>query len=108
MNRFIKLSAAVFLIISALSTSLYAVEKKLYNDQRTFARALVEKIEHVNQDENNAYDVMVRIHLKILDGEKKGERNVVEFKGDDNMPKGRFYQVGDTVFVGISKLVHSG
>ncbi|PKL15634.1 MAG: hypothetical protein CVV49_20440, partial [Spirochaetae bacterium HGW-Spirochaetae-5] len=34
---------------------------------------------------------------------KKGESHIVEFKGDDNMPKGMFYQKGDIVFIGISK-----
>ncbi len=103
MNKFNKILTLFFLLILALSAPLAAVEKNIYVEQRTFARALVEKIEHVPGDENNPYDVMVRIHLKILDGIKKGERSVVEFKGDDNMPKGMFYQENDTVFVGIAK-----
>jgi len=107
MSRFIKLLISSVLILFTFSTSLSAVEKKLYNEQRTFARALVEKIEHVEENEDNPYDVMVRIHLKILDGVKKGEKSIVEFKGDDNMPKGMFYMEGDTVFVGISKLEQS-
>jgi len=107
MNRFTKLLIIFVLITFTFPASLFAVEKNIYNEQRTFARAFVEKIEHVEEDENNPYDVMVRIHLKILDGVKKGEKNIVEFKGDDNMPKGMFYQEGDTVFVGISKLEKS-
>lgn len=107
MKKFIKLLISSVLILFTFSTSLSAVEKKLYNEQRTFARALVEKIEHVEENEDNPYDVMVRIHLKILDGVKKGGKSIVEFKGDDNMPKGMFYMEGDTVFVGISKLEQS-
>jgi len=107
MNNLIKTMATLILLIFALSAPLSAVEKKIYNEQRTFARALVEKIEHVEGDENNPYDIMVRIHLKILDGIKKGEKNIVEFKGDDNMPKGMFYQEGDTVFIGIAKFEQS-
>jgi len=103
MKRFIKLFLYIFIAIFTLSTHLLAVEKKIYNEQRTFARAYVEQIEHVTGDETNPYDVMVKIHLKILDGIKKGERSIVEFKGDDNMPKGMFYQEGDTVFIGIAK-----
>lgn len=107
MKRTFKLLAPLFMITAIFSAPLYAVEKKLFNDQRSFGRAIVEKIEHVKESEENPYDVIVRIHLKIIDGPKKGERSIVEFKGDDNMPKGMFYQEGDTVFVGISKLEQS-
>ena len=103
MNRLRLLPVLLFLIVSIFSAPLAAVEKKIFNDQRIFTRALVEKIERVEGDENNPYDIMVRIHLNILDGVKKGESHVVEFKGDDNMPKGMFYEEGDTVFVGIAK-----
>jgi len=108
MNYRVKILTALFSLTFILPAALFAVEKNIYNEQRTFARASVVKIEHVSEDENNTYDVMVRIHLKILDGVKKGESHVVEFKGDDNMPKGMFYQEGDIVFVGISKFQHSG
>ena len=107
MNKNIKLLISLFLTVFTLSTPLFAVEKNIYNEQRTFARALVEKIEHVPGNEDNPYDVMVHIHLKILDGVKKGEKSIVEFKGDDNMPKGMFYQEGDVVFVGIAKFEKS-
>lgn len=103
MNRITKLTAFIFLLTLVIPISLPAVEKKQFNDQRTFARALVEKIEHVKGDEENPYDVMVQIHLEILDGPRKGEKHIVEFKGDDNMPKGMFYQKDDTVFIGIAK-----
>ena len=103
MNRLYQLPVLLFLILFTFSAPLSAVEKKIFNDQRTFARAMVEKIDRVEGDENNPYDIMVRIHLKILDGVKKGESHIVEFKGDDNMPKGMFYEEGDTVFVGIAK-----
>lgn len=83
--------------------ALFAVEKKIFNDQRTFARASVEKIERIEGDVNNPYDVLVRVHLKILDGVKKGETPVVEFKGEDNMPKDMFYKEKDVIFVGIAK-----
>jgi len=86
-----------------LFTSLNAVEKKFYHDRRTFGLALVENIEKIKGDENNPYDVLVKVHLKIVDGEKKGEKYIVEFQGDDNMPKEMFYQKGDKVFVGISR-----
>lgn len=103
MNKIIKLTAFILLLTLVIPITLPAVEKKHFNDQRTFARALVEKIEHVKGDEENPYDVMVQIHLKILDGPRKGENHIVEFKGDDNMPKGMFYQKDDTVFIGIAK-----
>jgi uncharacterized membrane protein len=103
MNKIAKLTAFIILLTLAIPVSLPAVEKKHFNDQRTFARALVEKIEHVKGDEENPYDVMVQIHLEILDGPRKGEKHIVEFKGDDNMPKGMFYQKDDTVFIGIAK-----
>jgi uncharacterized membrane protein len=91
------------LMVMIFFLPLPAVEKKIYNDQRVFGRALIEKIERIEEDENNPYDVIIKIHLKIIDGRKKGEKHVVEFKGDDNMPRGMFYQVNDIVFTGISK-----
>lgn len=107
MIKYIRLMIPVLLIALTVPAQLSAVEKNLYNEQRTFARAMVTEIEHVKEDENNPYDVMVKIHLKILEGPKKNESHIVEFKGDDNMPKGMFYQEGDTVFVGISKFMKS-
>lgn len=101
-NNF-KIILSLALLLTAFSTPLHSVEKKHFNDQRTFARAEVEKIVQADGDETNPYDVMVQVHLKILDGPKKGESHIVEFKGDDNMPKGMFYQKGDIVFIGISK-----
>lgn len=98
-----RITAFFLLIALFFNGPLAAVEKKLYNDQRTFARASVEKIERIEGEENNPYDVLVRIHLKILDGAKKGQTPVVEFKGEDNMPKDMFYKAGDTVFIGIAK-----
>jgi len=103
MKNSIKLIISLIFIFAASSAQLYAVEKKSFNDQRTFARALVERIEHVKGDNDNPYDIMVQIHLKIVDGDRKGENHIVEFKGDDNMPKGMFYQKDDIVFVGIAK-----
>ncbi|PKL16701.1 MAG: hypothetical protein CVV49_14745, partial [Spirochaetae bacterium HGW-Spirochaetae-5] len=98
-NNF-KIILSLALLLTAFSTPLHSVEKKHFNDQRTFARAEVEKIVQADGDETNPYDVMVQVHLKILDGPKKGESHIVEFKGDDNMPKGMFYQKGDIVFIG--------
>lgn len=92
------------ILFYSFSSNSFAVEKKTFSDQRTFARAVVTKIVHEEGDENNPYDIMVKVHLKIIDGVKSGETHIVEFKGDDNMPKGMFYQEGDTVFIGIAKL----
>ena len=87
---------------SVLTVPLLAVEKKIFKDARRFARAEIVKIERSEPDESNPYDVDVSVHLKILDGEQKGQSHVVTFGGDDNMPKDMFYHEGDTVFIGIS------
>lgn len=99
----LRITALALLVPMFLSGTLFAVEKNIFNDQRSFARATVEKIERVEGKEDNPYDVLVRVHLKILDGVKKGETPVVEFKGEDNMPKDMFYEAGDVVFIGIAK-----
>lgn len=98
-----RITAAIFLISAICSPALNAVEKKHFDEQRTFARAKVEKIERVEGDANNPYDVLVRIHLKILDGKKKSEKHVVEFKGEDNMPREMFFRQGDVIFIGIAE-----
>lgn len=99
----LKITAITLALALLYSGTLFAVEKKLFNEQRSFARAEVSNIERIEGDVNNPYDVLVRIHLKILDGEKKGCTPVVEFKGEDNMPKDMFYKPGDVVFIGIAK-----
>lgn len=90
------------LLIIASVSPLIAVEKKIFKDARKFARAEIIKIERLAIDENNPYDVEVNVHLKILEGELKGQSHVVTFGGDDNMPKEMFYREGDIVFIGIS------
>ncbi len=101
-KRLITSLLLLFMLMPVFSP-LHAVEKKIFHDRRTFALALVEKVEKLKGDEDNPYDILVKVHLKITDGEKKGEKHIVEFRGDDNMPKGMFYQEGDKVFIGISK-----
>ena len=108
MKNRLRLTVALILSSMIFIPGLYAVEKKFFQDQRIFARAKVEKIERVEGDLNNPYDILVRIHLRVLDGVKKGETPVVEFKGDDNMPRDMFYEEGDTVFVGIAKTEGDG
>lgn len=99
----IRITPLILLAVFFFSSTLFAVEKKIYDDRRTYARANVIKVERIAGEEDNPYDVLVRIHLEILDGVKKGETPVVEFKGEDNMPKDMFYKAGDTVFIGIAK-----
>jgi uncharacterized membrane protein len=98
-----RITAFMLFIALFLNGTLFAVEKKIFDDRRSYARASVEKIERIEGEDGNPYDVLVRIHLRILDGPKKGETPVVEFKGEDNMPKDMFYKTGDTVFIGIAK-----
>ncbi|HOP65185.1 MAG TPA: YibE/F family protein, partial [Spirochaetota bacterium] len=100
-----RLRPAVITLLVTLffSGTVFAVEKKFFYDERSYARAEVVKIERVEGEQNNPYDVLVRIHLRVLDGEKKGDTPVVEFKGEDNMPKDMFYRAGDVVFIGISR-----
>jgi uncharacterized membrane protein len=99
----IRITPLILLGVFFFSSPLFAVEKMIYDDRRTYARANVIKVERIAGEEDNPYDVLVRIHLEILDGVKKGETPVVEFKGEDNMPKDMFYKAGDTVFIGIAK-----
>lgn len=101
MKKAIRIFTAI-IITTACTLPLFAVEKKIFKDARRFARAEIVKIERSQPDENNPYDVDVSVHLKILDGQQKGESHVVTFGGDDNMPKDMFYHEGDTVFIGIS------
>ena len=55
----------VLFILAAVPT--IAVQKKFFKDARIFARADIVKIERESLDENNPYDVAVRIHLKVID-----------------------------------------
>jgi len=101
MKKIITFLMSLFVLCVAASP-LFAVEKKFFKDSRMFGRADIVKIERVALDENNPYDVEVRVHLRLLDGRNAGESHVVIFRGDDNMPKDMFYKEGDTVFIGVS------
>ncbi|HPC39603.1 MAG TPA: YibE/F family protein [Spirochaetota bacterium] len=93
------------LLINVIPGSiLLAKDRKTYIDSREFARAKVEKIERTRGEGAGASFVEVRVHLRILDGEKKGQTHVSVYRGEDDMPRDMFYHEGDTVYIGISKM----
>lgn len=100
--RTARLCAIIIAPLLLCVASSQAKERKTYYDPRTFARAEVVKIERSNIGTETAPQSEIRVSLKILDGERKGERHVSVYRGDDDMPKDMFYREGDTVFIGIS------
>ncbi|MBN2077355.1 MAG: YibE/F family protein [Spirochaetes bacterium] len=94
--------AAAFLMAAA-GTS-HARERKAYVDERHYARAKVERIERRTGHGGEPSQVEIKVHLRILGGEKKGQTHVASYFGEDDMPAGMFYREGDTVFIGISKM----
>ena len=64
MNRLIQMLTASIVIIFMVSPPLSAVEKKIFNDRRTFGRALIEKIEHVKGDINNPLVLIIALKLE--------------------------------------------
>ncbi len=95
------------LVIAALITAAgasQARERKVYVDERHYARAKVERIERRTGPGGEPSQVEIRVHLRILGGEEKGQEHVATFFGEDDMPAGMFYREGDTVFIGISKM----
>ena len=80
-----------------------AKERDPYIDQREIARAKVERIEKRSASAERASLVELRIHLRVLEGSKKGKTHVAVYRGEDDMPKDMFYREGDTVYIGISK-----
>ncbi len=94
----------VMTLIFAAGGASYGREQKTYVDQRHYARAKVEKIERRKKSGTHPPLVEIRVHLRILDGEKKGQTHISTFYGEDDMPAGMFYHEGNTVFIGISKM----
>jgi uncharacterized membrane protein len=93
-----------FLAVAALSSqTLLAQSRRAYSDPREFARAKVEKIEKKKTGGDESL-TEVRIHLRVLDGPRSGEKHVALYRGEDDMPKDMFYRQGDTVFIGISRV----
>lgn len=84
--------------------ALHAKEGKAYIDSREFARAKVERIERIRPNSEIESLVEVRVHLRIVNGERKGQTYVSVYRGENDMPKDMFYNEGDTVFIGISKI----
>ena len=96
---------AVLLLLIIFSFSFsHAKERKVYFDYREYARAKVEKIERIRAGGKNSSLVEMRVHLRVIDGSKKGQSHVSVYRGEDDMPKDMFYREGDTVFIGISKM----
>ncbi len=103
-GRILMLFISALLINVIPGSILLAKDRKTYIDSREFARAKVEKIERTRGEGAGASFVEVRVHLRILDGEKKGQTHVSVYRGEDDMPRDMFYHEGDTVYIGISKM----
>ncbi len=104
MRKIIYITASVVSALLLISLCVQAKEGKAYIDSREFARAKVEKIERIRGQGAGASFVEVRVHLRILDGERKGQTHVSVYRGEDDMPRDMFYHEGDTVYIGISKM----
>ncbi|MBP7736907.1 MAG: YibE/F family protein [Spirochaetes bacterium] len=98
------LTAAIMGALLFVFTGVQAKEKKAYVDLREFARAKVEKIERIRTGGAGASLVEMRVHLRIIDGERKGQTHVSVYRGEDDMPRDMFYREGNTVFIGISRM----
>jgi uncharacterized membrane protein len=93
-----------FLALAALSSqALQAQSRKVYTDPREFARAKIEKIEKKKTGTDESL-TEVRIHMRVLDGPRSGEKHIAVYRGEDDMPKDMFYRQGDRVFIGISRV----
>lgn len=101
-SRAVALPLIILVLFS--SAAAHAKERKTYIDYREFARAKVEKIERIRSSEEEGSLVEVRVHLRVLGGEKEGKSYVSVYRGEDDMPKDMFYREGNTVFIGISKM----
>jgi uncharacterized membrane protein len=88
---------------------LNGAEEGDYYDQRIYCRAEIVKIEQFEIEENQAIKLInTHVHLKVLDGEFKGQRRVALFSGENDLPYEMRYKIGDRVFIGISPTAAAG
>jgi len=76
----------------------------VYAYERIYTRAKIINItkKSVTIRENLSI-IKTYIKMKILDGELKGQIKTAIFGGENNLPKGMDYQMGQTYFIGIAK-----
>lgn len=98
----VKIVIASVLYMLLCINDAFAISRDRYSDHREFTRAKVEKIEKKNIGDSS-HGIEVRVHLTVLDGNRKGETLVSVYRGEDDLPKEMFYQPGDKVFIGISR-----
>jgi uncharacterized membrane protein len=102
-RKCMKRSAVMLLIISSLFSLKSSAHAK-YVDERVYAGAEITRIEEKRIDAGEGVSLYeTRVHLRILDGEFKGQDKAALFKGEKDMPGEMSYKKGDRVFVGISK-----
>ncbi|MBN1497942.1 MAG: YibE/F family protein [Spirochaetes bacterium] len=104
LKKFLLSAASILFLVLISFPVAHGRERKTYIDYREFARAKVEKIERIRIGPKEAPLIEVRVHLRVLNGDKKGKTYVSVYRGEDDMPKDMFYSQGNTVFIGISKM----
>ncbi len=98
-----KKTTIISLLILFLATPLIA-QHGSYDDYMTYAKAKITDIQV--QDIDNPQGIPLTetwIFLKILDGDLKGEIKKAVFSGENELPEEMRYNIGDKIFIGISK-----
>ncbi|HOO72104.1 MAG TPA: YibE/F family protein [Spirochaetota bacterium] len=95
--------------MTATLNSARAQDDVDYYDQRIYTRAEIVNIEKKEVKRNQAIKLVeTHIHLKILEGEFKGQIRTAIFGGESDLPYDMRYKIGDRVFVGISPVAEAG
>lgn len=85
-----------FLFLSLSSKILLGV----YHDERIYTKATITKIDKIPIADTI---LETRIHMRVLEGVYKDQTKTAVFKGENDLPRGMHYKIGDTLFIGISR-----
>ncbi len=108
-SKLMKRPALVLIVFISIFFFLKGPARGKFIDERNYARAEITEIEETRVNAGEGVSLYeTRVHLRILDGEFKGQEKVALFKGEKDMPGEMSYRKGDTVFVGISKTDNAG
>ncbi len=105
MKRYRYILSIIIVILILLIQQIPVFSQGSFDDKRIYTRAKIIEMEvkKISGDKNYPL-IETRVHLKILEGPFSGKTKVATFSGETDMPADMFYQVGNTVFIGISTL----
>lgn len=97
-----------FFWIAPFVLSVISLTAGEYSQDIEYCRAQITDIARTQKTDGAAQYQETVFTLKILSGNRTGETRTVTFKGADDMPSYVKYHNGDTIFIGLNRIIQQG